>query len=125
MSRVKSKDSKAELALRSALHREGLRFRLHQKIEKISVDIVFPGPRVVVFVDGCFWHGCPEHASYPKTNQDYWLPKLEANKERDARHTIRLRGSGWEVIRIWEHDCLPVSKRVLRRIIEACRSHRA
>lgn len=121
MSHVKSKDSKAERALRSALHKKGLRFRLHRRIEGITVDIVFPGSRVAVFVDGCFWHGCPKHATYPKTNQDYWLPKLAENKERDERQTKRLQESGWKVIRLWEHDCLPPAPRVVARIMEACR----
>ena len=121
MKRVKNKDSKAELALRSALHTEGLRFRLHRRVEGITVDIVFPGPKVAVFVDGCFWHGCPKHATYPKTNQNYWLPKLAENKERDERQTKCLQESGWKVIRVWEHDCSPPADRVVVRIMEACR----
>ena len=121
MRRVKSKDSEAELALRSALHAGGLRFRLHRRIEGVTVDIVFHGPKVAVFVDGCFWHGCPKHATYPKSNQDYWLPKLEENKDRDKRQTARLRKAGWKVIRVWEHDCLPPARRVVARIADACR----
>jgi DNA mismatch endonuclease, patch repair protein len=121
MSRVKNKDSSAEKALRSALHAEGLRFRLHRKIERATCDIVFPGPMVAVFVDGCFWHGCPKHATYPKTNEEYWLPKLAENKTRDKRQSNRLRRAGWTVIRVWEHDCLPPAKRVVTRIVAACR----
>lgn len=121
MKRVKQKGTGAELALRSALHAAGLRFRLHRRIEAITVDIVFSGPRVAVFVDGCFWHGCPKHATYPKTNQDYWLPKLAANKERDERQTRHLRKTGWKVIRVWEHDCQPPAQRVVNRIVKACR----
>jgi len=120
MRRVKCKNSKAELALRSALHAEGLRFRLHRRIEDITGDIVFPRSRVAVFVDGCFWHGCPKHATYPKTNKDYWLPKLAKNKERDERQTKRLQESGWKVIRVWEHDCSPPASRVVSRIVKAC-----
>ncbi len=90
MSRVKNKDSAAELSLRSALHAVGLRFFLHRRIEKVTVDVVFPKTKVAVLIDGCFWHGCPLHATYPKTNTDYWLPKLAANRERDARQTARL-----------------------------------
>lgn len=124
MTRVRQKDSGAELALRSALHAEGLRFRLHRRIERVTVDIVFPSPEVAVFVDGCFWHGCPKHATYPKTNADYWLPKLAENRRRDKRQTQRLRRAGWTVIRVWEHDCLPTEKRVIDRIAEACRARR-
>lgn len=124
MSRVHGKHSAAERALRSALHREGLRFRLHRRVESVAVDIVFPGPRVAVFVDGCFWHGCPRHATYPKTNREYWLPKLEENRKRDRRQTVRIRAAGWRVFRVWEHDCLPVAGGVVKRIVRTCRSHR-
>ncbi len=121
MKRVKQKNSGAEVALRSALHAEGLRFRLQRRIEGVAVDIVFSGPQVAVLVDGCFWHGCPTHATYPKTNTSYWLPKLEENKERDRRQTARLEQAGWTVIRVWEHDCRPVNRRVVARIACACR----
>jgi DNA mismatch endonuclease (patch repair protein) len=120
MKRVKQKNTGAEVALRSALHAGGLRFRLHRRIEGITVDIVFPGPRVAVLVDGCFWHGCPTHATYPKSNASYWLPKLQENKERDRRQTARLEHAGWKVIRVWEHDCRPVNRRVVTRIARAC-----
>lgn len=121
MKRVKQKNTGAEVALRSALHAEGLRFRLHRRIEGIAVDIVFSGPQVAILVDGCFWHGCPTHATYPKTNTSYWLPKLEENKERDCRQAARLEQAGWTVIRVWEHDCRPVNRRVVARIARACR----
>ena len=121
MARVKQKDTDAERALSSALHAEGLRFRLHRRIEGIAADIVFPVAKLAVFVDGCFWHGCPKHATYPKSNQDYWLPKLKENRERDKRQTTRLRKAGWSVIRVWEHDCLPPSPKVVSRIVDACR----
>ncbi|MDC4203790.1 MAG: very short patch repair endonuclease [Candidatus Manganitrophus sp.] len=122
MSRVRGKHSSAELALRSALHTKGLRFRLHRRVESVAVDIVFPGPRVAVFVDGCFWHGCPKHATFPKSNQEYWLPKLEENRERDRRQTVRIKAAGWRVFRVWEHECLPVEDRVVNRIVLACLS---
>jgi DNA mismatch endonuclease (patch repair protein) len=95
---------------------------LHRRIEGIAVDIVFPGPRVAVFVDGCFWHSCPKHATFPKTNQGYWLPKLAENRERDRRQTTRLRAAGWTVLRVWEHQCLPPTARVVERIVNACRA---
>lgn len=120
MSRVKDKNSKAEMALRSALHAEGLRFRIHRRIEGVTVDIVFPGPRVAVFVDGCFWHGCPNHATFPKSNQKYWLPKLAENKKRDEKQTKHLQESGWRVIRVWEHDCSPPAANVVSQIMKAC-----
>ncbi|WP_350212676.1 very short patch repair endonuclease [Botrimarina sp.] len=124
MKRVKQKDTPAELALRSALHRRGLRFRLHRRIEGIAVDIVFIAAKVAVFVDGCFWHGCPLHATYPKSNQSYWLPKLAENMARDHRQTEKLRAAGWKVIRAWEHDCLPPSPGTVRRVERAVTSRR-
>jgi len=119
MRRVKQKDTAAELALRSALHARGLRYRLHRRVEGVAVDIVFCAPKVAVFVDGCFWHGCPRHATYPKSNLAYWLPKLAENRERDKRQSAKLRRAGWRVIRVWEHDCLPPTGRVVTRILDA------
>lgn len=120
MARVRGKNSAAERAFRSALHAKGLRYRLHNRIEGIVIDIVFPGPRVAVFIDGCFWHGCPDHATIPKTNMGYWLPKLTGNQERDIRQTERLRAAGWTVFRVWEHDCFPPVASIVDRIVKAC-----
>lgn len=119
MKRVKQKDTAGELALRYALHGLGLRYRLHRRIEGVVVDVVFPTAKVAVFVDGCFWHGCPLHATFPKSNQSYWLPKLAENKERDQRQSEKLRIAGWAVIRLWEHDCLPTTRKTARRIAQA------
>lgn len=124
MRKVRSKNSAAEIALRSALHKAGLRFRVHRRIEGVSVDIAFVSPRVALFVDGCFWHGCPQHASIPKTNRDYWLPKLAENRARDERQTARLEERGWTVVRVWEHECLRVAPELvlrIRRHVERCR----
>jgi DNA mismatch endonuclease, patch repair protein len=102
-------DTKPETALRSALHRRGLRFRKDHPIRlvgerPIRPDIVFMRQRLAVFVDGCFWHRCPEHCVIPKSNVAYWGPKLEANAERDMHVTQRLQAAGWLVLRIWEHE---------------------
>lgn len=121
MRRVRGKDSGAEVALRSALHAKGLRFRLQRRVEGVRVDIVFVHQRVAIFVDGCFWHGCPRHATYPKSNTTYWLPKLAENMARDGRQTTRLRRAGWRVVRVWEHDCCPLNDRVVDRIEQLCR----
>lgn len=102
------RDTGPELAVRSLLHARGLRYRVDRLMKvdgvRIRPDIVFPTPKVAVFIDGCFWHCCPEHSSLPATNTSYWLPKLEANVERDALHSRLLRESGWEVLRFWEHE---------------------
>lgn len=100
-------DTEPELALRSELHRRGLRYRLHRRIEgvpRVRPDIVFVTPRVVVFVDGCFWHGCPDHGTDPKANREWWKNKIQKNKERDRRHNVALQAEGWKVVRVWEHE---------------------
>jgi DNA mismatch endonuclease (patch repair protein) len=101
-------DTKPEQRLRSALHRQGLRFRKHYRLElgdlHVRPDVVFTRHRVAIFLDGCFWHRCPAHGSSPRANSDYWEPKLTRNVERDARVDRALRSHGWAVIRIWEHE---------------------
>lgn len=119
MQRVKQKDSAPELALRTALFKRGLRYCLHRRIEGVAVDIAFISAKVAVFVDGCFWHGCPIHATFPKSNQSYWLPKLAENKARDQRQSEKLCSAGWKVIRAWEHECSPPHRRVVDRIERA------
>jgi len=103
MSRVKGKDTKPEIVFRKALWREGLRYRLRSKVFG-RPDIVFPGPKVAVFVDGCFWHGCPEHYRAPKTRTDWWENKISGNKKRDIEVTRYLEDNGWKVLRFWTHD---------------------
>jgi DNA mismatch endonuclease, patch repair protein len=102
--------TRPELALRSALHRAGLRFRKNYRIRTVGgsvrPDIVFPGKRVAVFVDGCFWHGCPTHGNQPVTNAFYWAAKLERNRRRDIYVNTALRADGWQVVRLWEHTPL-------------------
>jgi len=103
----RSRDTKPELLLRSELHRRGLRFRVDHKPEaslRSRADIVFTKARVAVFVDGCFWHGCPEHGTNPRSNASFWREKIETNKRRDVRVTEDLRRLGWKVIRVWEHE---------------------
>lgn len=99
--------TRPEMVLRSALHRRGHRFRkdmlLRAGTVRVHPDIVFTRTLVAVFVDGCFWHGCPEHQRVPKSNRDYWVPKLESNQARDRRVDIALAEDGWIVLRIWEH----------------------
>jgi DNA mismatch endonuclease (patch repair protein) len=112
----RSTDTRHEIALRSALHRKGYRFRKHTVITlsecRVRPDIVFPGHRVAVFVDGCYWHGCPQHGGRPTSNRDYWRWKIAHNVERDARVNHNLTVAGWHVIRIWEHT--PTSDAVIQ-----------
>lgn len=101
------RDTEIERSLRSELHRQGLRFRVHvQPIAGLrrEVDVVFSRARVAVFVDGCFWHGCPEHATWPKRNAKWWREKIERNRARDADTNERLKEGGWISLRVWEHE---------------------
>lgn len=107
MQRVRQKGTSVELALRSALHALGLRYRIQVAIlvkPRRVADIVFVGSRVVVFVDGCFWHGCLEHATWPKENAGFWRAKILTNQRRDRDTDTRLRADGWEVVRVWAHE---------------------
>ena len=100
-------DTLPEQALRSGLHKLGLRFRKHARPFahlRCHADIVFPSKKVCVFVDGCFWHGCPVHHKVPKTNSDWWREKIQANVDRDCRNSKILAENGWHVFRVWEHD---------------------
>jgi len=103
MSRIRGRDTGPELVLRRALWARGLRYRLENKLPG-RPDIVFRGAKVAVFVDGCFWHGCPLHAVRPKANAEFWRKKLDANIERDTRVTAELKEMGWHVLRFWEHE---------------------
>lgn len=102
----KARDTGPERAVRSAVHARGLRFRVSVKpIAGVhrSADLVFTRARVAVFVDGCFWHACPEHYIVPATNRAYWEPKIESNRKRDRETDQLLAEQGWIVIRVWEH----------------------
>ena len=104
-------DTKPELALRAALHALGYRyrkdFRLDLPLRRVRPDVAFTRRKVAVFVDGCFWHACPEHGSKPKSNEWYWSPKLARNVERDRAADEALVQAGWTVVRLWEHTPLP------------------
>lgn len=107
MAKVRQKGTDAEIALRRELHRRGLRYRVDYEVLKKPrrvADVVFPGLKIAIFVDGCFWHGCPEHASWPKQNAEFWRKKIEANRLRDADTNSRLIDIGWTVLRYWEHE---------------------
>jgi DNA mismatch endonuclease (patch repair protein) len=116
-------NTKPELRLRSALHGAGLRFRVDRRIGEgrraPRPDIVFGPSMVAVFVDGCFWHSCPEHKSIPSVNQDYWLPKLARNVERDAENTRALEEMDWTVIRAWEHEDMEAAARRIAAAVRA------
>jgi DNA mismatch endonuclease (patch repair protein) len=107
MSRQRSRDTAIEVALRRELHRLGLRYRVHRRPVRAvrrEADVVFGPAKVAVFVDGCFWHGCPEHGTWPKRNGEFWRAKIEANRVRDANTDLVLAEAGWLAVRVWEHE---------------------
>jgi DNA mismatch endonuclease (patch repair protein) len=115
MKRTLRRDTGPELALRSLLHRQGFRFLVDTRPLaglRTRADLVFRRAKVAVFIDGCFWHGCPAHGSWPKHNARWWRVKILANKQRDDRATALLRQAGWKVVRIWEHE--PVTRAATR-----------
>ncbi|WP_081622573.1 very short patch repair endonuclease [Jongsikchunia kroppenstedtii] len=100
------RDTQPEVRVRRLLHAAGLRYRVDFAPlgGRRRADIVFTRRQIAVFIDGCYWHGCPEHATLPKRNADYWLPKLKRNIERDRETDASLRAAGWQVLRFWEHE---------------------
>ncbi|HEY5853087.1 MAG TPA: DNA mismatch endonuclease Vsr [Aldersonia sp.] len=107
LSRQRRRDTVPEVALRRELHRRGRRFfvdRAPLAGLRRRADLVFPRSRVAVYVDGCFWHSCPQHATYPKNNAQWWADKLAGNVARDRDTDQRLRNDGWTVVRVWEHE---------------------
>jgi DNA mismatch endonuclease (patch repair protein) len=124
MRAIKRANTKPETALRSALHRQGYRFRKDFRLDlasgaRVRPDIAFTARRVAVFVDGCFWHACPQHGRNPSVNEWYWAPKLRRTVERDRAADAALTAAGWQVVRIWEHislaDALAAVVAALRR----------
>jgi DNA mismatch endonuclease, patch repair protein len=103
----RKRDTRPEMALRRQLHKQGFRYRVASRPvsdKPWTADLVFTGPRLAVFVDGCFWHGCPEHYAVPRTNATYWEPKISRNRARDALVDADLIEAGWVALRIWEHE---------------------
>lgn len=121
----KRKNTTPELQLRKLLHARGLRYRVDfppdPKSRRRRADIVFTKVKLVVFIDGCFWHGCPIHATVPLTNRSYWEPKLRRNKERDTETNEHLERLGWTVIRVWEHEIPENAASLIAATIERLR----
>lgn len=120
MSRIRGKDTKPEMLLRKALWKNGLRYQLKYKIFG-KPDIIFPGNKIAVFVDGCFWHGCPDHLVKPKTNKKFWNNKIKKNIKRDKDVTARLTEEGWTVVRFWEHQITSDLTGCVSKVAVLCR----
>jgi DNA mismatch endonuclease (patch repair protein) len=120
MSRQVRKNTAAELAVRRLLHAAGLRYRVEYPVPGMArrrIDVAFPGAKLAILIDGCFWHGCPEHATHPKANAEWWRQKLERNMARDIETTEHLRAAGWEVLRFWEHEAPQDVADEVRRVV--------
>jgi DNA mismatch endonuclease (patch repair protein) len=118
MKAAKPRDTAPEIALRTILQEMGLTFCVDvSPIEDLRrrVDILFVEERVAVMIDGCYWHGCPQHGTWPKQNAEFWKAKIEANKRRDSDTNQRLEKAGWHVVRVWEHEA---QKDAARRILD-------
>lgn len=116
MSVQRRKDTEPELRLRKLLHAEGFRYRVNYPVPgaaRRTVDIAFTRSRLAVFIDGCFWHGCPQHGTSPSANSDWWAAKLAANHARDNDTNARLVEAGWRVLRIWEHEPAEVAAKIV------------
>ncbi len=122
-------NTKPEVALRCALHRLGYRYRKDYSIDlegvRVRPDIVFTARKLAIFVDGCFWHVCPEHGRQPTINEWYWTPKLLRNMERDRVANAALQAAGWHVVRLWEHEPLSVAVEAVVTALSSLSEHRS
>ncbi len=128
MAKVRQTGTGSEIDLRRELYRHGLRYRVDyvvlQRPRRIA-DVAFPGLKIAIFVDGCFWHGCPEHATWPKKNAEFWRQKIETNRLRDADTSGRLESIGWKVVRVWEHESPVTAAEAIVGLVAEAKSERS
>jgi len=124
MARIGGVDTKPEVLLRRVLWALGWRYRLGRRVLGVRPDLVFVGLHAVVFVDGCFWHGCPDHYVPPRSRRGFWEEKLRGNVERDVRQTRELEEQGWMVIRVWEHEVWRGAEVAAARVAKQLESRR-
>lgn len=123
MARQPSRDTVPELLLRKELHRRGLRYRVDAPIPNLTrrrADVLFSRQKVAIFVDGCFWHGCPKHCRAPKSNLEWWKRKIYANLARDQDTNRQLESQGWTVLRFWEHDDMKEAVDLIELTVRGC-----
>jgi DNA mismatch endonuclease (patch repair protein) len=116
MSRIRGKDTSPEMLLRRALWAAGLRYRIHYRTPAGRADIALVGAKLALYIDGCFWHGCPAHYVRPRSRTDFWSAKLRENVDRDRRQTLQLEAAGWRVCRLWEHEVFENLPAVVERV---------
>ncbi|EKE29590.1 MAG: hypothetical protein ACD_2C00141G0012 [uncultured bacterium (gcode 4)] len=117
MSKIRAKNTKIEITLRRAIYDEWIRwYRLHHRVHKIRWDLTFIGKRVIIFIDWCFWHWCPECFKAPKSRVEYWWPKIQTNMDRDIRNTAILEAEWWTVLKFWEHEIRKNLKSVVEEV---------
>jgi len=117
-----------EMAVRRLLFANGLRYRVQYPVPgapRRSIDIAFPGKKIAIFIDGCFWHGCSEHRNIPSHNRDWWQNKIDQNRLRDRDTDEKLRGAGWLVLRYWEHDSTERIVSEIHEVIGMQENHRS
>ncbi|WP_411079460.1 very short patch repair endonuclease [Streptomyces sp. cmx-18-6] len=127
MSRQSSRDTAPEVAVRKLLHAAGYRFRVNARVPGMArrtIDIAFTRAKVAVMIDGCFWHGCPVHATQPKANAQWWRDKLDRNMARDRETTEHLAAAGWTVLRFWEHEAPVGAADLVAAVVEQERQTR-
>ena len=121
MKSQRQRDTAAEKLVRSLLHRSGFRFRVQYPLPNLRrrADVAFPRLRVAVFIDGCFWHGCPEHGTWPKQIAEWWREKIDTNRRRDLDTDAKLSEQGWLVVRVWEHEEAEVAVALVAQAVRA------
>lgn len=124
MARVRSRNTDAELLLRRALWSAGLRYRVTSRRLPGTPDITFGPAKLAIFVDGCFWHGCPEHYTAPRANEAFWREKLQRNRARDAKVDAQLAAMGWLALRLWEHQIYEDLASVVERVNQLIETRR-
>jgi DNA mismatch endonuclease, patch repair protein len=118
MSQIRGRDTKPEILLRKALWRKGFRYSLYSRRLAGKPDIVMSKYKIAIFIDGCFWHRCPDHFKEPRNNKDFWNKKIASNLERDEKNNLLLKNEGWTVLRFWEHEISRKTDNVVRKIIQ-------
>lgn len=118
MRRIGQKDTRPEILLRKALWARGLRYRKHVRMGRMRPELMFARAKIMAFIDGCFWHGCPKHYTEPASNASFWREKIQRNQQRDKMANQALEADGWTVIRVWQCEVYKELEKVVARVID-------